>query len=590
MIENNKYFDVLIKDDNSYRIVESSSKPQEHNCALATLKKIELIVKNKFNYSQDSKDKYSTLPKEKLWGILDKKSLQIRNAFIEKQTAVNQSELGLLQQPTFDPTSTFGVLAATFEVLALACDRIALILSCIVRKVFDQAQQIDATYQRIENYISPPSALSTNCVVKKVSNQDQRIDATYQKTEDYTSASCVILPGDVITVITQHLNRSELAVFAQVNRQASMHAMSAMKRKAQELGYEGHDPIEAMKYQNELIQEMERMESVLPSEYKGWLVRSTKTGRVDLDKTLDEIKSANWTFFLRVFDRIRSYESDLIVPPYNDGYKDNLKFIKLLVLQCRNSKSMNPAPKLDQKFFGALCNAARYGAEEIVELLLLQMNKSIPFNSKESSALLYDLIRGLSYCHKNEAKAIKILKLLIEHGVNINTKIKDGYSGCSVLHQIAHTSFFALALMLLEAGADTTITDWKRQRPLDYAWASHCEGMFYLLGYETDMRNALLWAAGAGEAGVVKFLIKKEVSVNGVDSKGYTPLAYAAEKGWIEIVQLLIKAGAHTNFVDNNGRTPLALAMLAGKKDVVQLLTHYDTSSKTRSPRLPRIT
>ena len=119
----NKYIDFTINNDNTFYIVESSSKPKNHDSALATLAKMEFIVKNNLTYDLNQHDAYSTQPESKLFELLKAQSSQIHKGYQEKQSKLNW----------------------------------------IIRKIFSKEKQISAIHERVLNYIEPPQARKFGC-------------------------------------------------------------------------------------------------------------------------------------------------------------------------------------------------------------------------------------------------------------------------------------------------------------------------------------------------------------------------------------------------------------------------------------------
>merc|ERR1712227_494640 len=72
---------------------------------------------------------------------------------------------------------------------------------------------------------------------------------------------------------------------------------------------------------------------------------------------------------------------------------------------------------------------------------------------------------------------------------------------------------------------------------------------------------------------MVKYLLENEVTVNGQNELGYTPLHQAAQQGHSQIVNLLLETGkASPNTVSNNGQTALSIAQRLGYISVVETL------------------
>lgn len=84
--------------------------------------------------------------------------------------------------------------------------------------------------------------------------------------------------------------------------------------------------------------------------------------------------------------------------------------------------------------------------------------------------------------------------------------------------------------------------------------------------------EALLAAAGRGDAETVKLLLEAGVKADVRAPDGATALIRAARQGHTEIVTLLLKAGAETDAADKEGATALMGAAAAGHMDVVKVL------------------
>ena len=99
-----------------------------------------------------------------------------------------------------------------------------------------------------------------------------------------------------------------------------------------------------------------------------------------------------------------------------------------------------------------------------------------------------------------------------------------------------------------------------------------------------DELTALITAASAGHADIVKLLIKKGADVNASDKDGITALMEASIMGHTKIVDLLIDAGAEIDFKSNSQVTALWLASGENKIDVMKhLLKKHADPSATRS-------
>jgi len=97
--------------------------------------------------------------------------------------------------------------------------------------------------------------------------------------------------------------------------------------------------------------------------------------------------------------------------------------------------------------------------------------------------------------------------------------------------------------------------------------------LFLYYSPETDPA-ALVVAADAGDAGIVRYLLEKGVPPN-TAGIGYTPLIKAAEEGNLEIVRLLVENGADVNMELGEWgklRCALSKAIVKQRTDVVAYL------------------
>jgi ankyrin repeat protein len=84
--------------------------------------------------------------------------------------------------------------------------------------------------------------------------------------------------------------------------------------------------------------------------------------------------------------------------------------------------------------------------------------------------------------------------------------------------------------------------------------------------------DALMQAAGSGNADLVRLLIGTGQSPNAVDSAGNSVLMFAAANGQTEVAQFLIDSGADVNTPNAENWTPLMMAALNGHVEVTRLL------------------
>ncbi|KAK2747592.1 hypothetical protein FQN55_004946 [Onygenales sp. PD_40] len=184
-----------------------------------------------------------------------------------------------------------------------------------------------------------------------------------------------------------------------------------------------------------------------------------------------------------------------------------------------------------------LCWAARYGNQEMVQLLL--SGAYVKPDSKDS-------LDGTPLWWSARYGHSEIVKLLLATiGVDPDTKSRAGLTPLCWAAENGHT---AVVRELTATGrVDVNFKDNE-----------------YSL-------SPLLRAAKKGHAKVVKLLIDgNSVDLDCADSRGRTPLSWAAANGHELVVKLLENANLDSR--DSFGRTPLSYAAEAGRHTAVELL------------------
>jgi ankyrin repeat protein len=193
----------------------------------------------------------------------------------------------------------------------------------------------------------------------------------------------------------------------------------------------------------------------------------------------------------------------------------------------------------------ALQLACWWGRLHLVQLLI-QKGANIHEVDKAKETLLVEVMRG------GTSPAIpgqhpEIVRLLIENGADVNTK--DGF-GDTVLMFACEQGHLDLANFLLESGADI-----------------HQVNTNVFRG-----KTALMGAAGAGQAEVVKLLLAHHADVNAAGADKETALFKAAYYGRAEVASILLENGADIYARDSRRNTPLLHAASRGHAGVVELL------------------
>jgi ankyrin repeat protein len=179
-------------------------------------------------------------------------------------------------------------------------------------------------------------------------------------------------------------------------------------------------------------------------------------------------------------------------------------------------------------------------------------------------------LRNMDLDHGNDAgvdraPVIDFIKLLVEHGANVNARTKEVPPGRRWLYSLGdvswvdmtgQTPFLRAALSgdtismryLLDHDADPNISTLGGTTPLMAA-----AGVDWTVAQTyTVSKEALLEA--------VKICLEKGADVNAKNSMGLTPVMGAANRGSDEIINYLVEHGAKLDVKDAAGRTPVAWA------------------------------
>ena len=274
---------------------------------------------------------------------------------------------------------------------------------------------------------------------------------------------------------------------------------------------------------------------------------------------------------------------------------NNIKEVETFL---RNGADVNA---YDDDSDNVLINAAMYASAGCMELLL--KNKANPNLANRFGQ------RPLMLCTNNMDK----VKLLLRYGANINDTARSGNSALL----IACTGYgkYQTVKWLLDNGADVTAKRWTKETALMRAarfsdtmtinllldkgldidahpWGftplmvavrtGNWDAVLCLVHHGADVNIAdedkdlpVLWAASAGNAGVVKVLLPKTKDINTKNIRaGMTPLMWATmnEHDDPAIIQAFLAKGAKVNIKADDGSTALTWALKKGNTATVALL------------------
>jgi uncharacterized protein len=134
----------------------------------------------------------------------------------------------------------------------------------------------------------------------------------------------------------------------------------------------------------------------------------------------------------------------------------------------------------------------------------------------------------------------------------------EGGAKLAPLHQAILRRKTAIAMFLLERGADINTADNAGRTPLHLA-------------------------VERGDRAVLAALLERKAELVRRDRIGWTPLHHAAAKNQVEVARLLLDGGAPPNALSELGGTPLHEAAAGGGVEMVKLLLERGTDPTIRS-------
>jgi ankyrin repeat protein len=208
------------------------------------------------------------------------------------------------------------------------------------------------------------------------------------------------------------------------------------------------------------------------------------------------------------------------------------------------------------------------------------------------------------------ADAVKV-RLLLDHGADVNRAAKSGRTALMVA-ALSSSSAEAVRLLLAK-GATVSAVDQAGLTPLLAATEGNdTESVRMLIQAGAEVNHSgspgpngvrgltpLIIAAGKGNLEVVKLLLAKGARVNVaseshdlpkvrnglVAAGGFTPLLMASTYGPPELIKTPLDAGAEVNATDVRGMTPLMLALTTDRfnPETVKILVAHGTDTRLRS-------
>lgn len=170
---------------------------------------------------------------------------------------------------------------------------------------------------------------------------------------------------------------------------------------------------------------------------------------------------------------------------------------------------------------------------------------------------------------------IQLLEKTISEG---KEDIKTNPTPLIVAAQKGHSE---VTEILLNAGANPNLTDFKNQTPLMWAASKNKPKIIKLLleaKADTEIKEsklgqtALMIATIKKHNECVKLLLKGGASPNATSLNGSTPLIEASASQQLIAVKLLLESGANPNLTNNRGVTPLLFAVSKQDLEITKML------------------
>ena len=167
-------------------------------------------------------------------------------------------------------------------------------------------------------------------------------------------------------------------------------------------------------------------------------------------------------------------------------------------------------------------------------------------------------------CYKR-GNIAKVLSLLDENGININTKDKDGNTAFMVAVRKSNQQ---LVDILLERNIDISCRNDSGESALSIACENckidivkrvlchnQCNESLVNFG-NSEGKTPLHIACEIGNAQLIEVLLCNDnVDIDAQDNDGLTPLHILIEQNNTDLVELLVKYGCNVNIIDNEGIT-----------------------------------
>jgi ankyrin repeat protein len=215
--------------------------------------------------------------------------------------------------------------------------------------------------------------------------------------------------------------------------------------------------------------------------------------------------------------------------------------------------------------------AAQNGNEWLADRLLQRHHKPANVNLRDPFKGYTPLGWAIFYKH------VKVVRLFIEHGANVNEEFKDG---STPLIKAIESREQNVVWMLLNSGAQLDYQDHERKTALHHAITIGDRSIIWLLVSSKaslslrDKRecNVLDWTIEHDALSVAWLLCENGASLENANDQGMTALHRAVGQGKLEFVKLFLDRRGDIDQKDSRGLTPLHYAVIENRESILELL------------------
>ena len=225
----------------------------------------------------------------------------------------------------------------------------------------------------------------------------------------------------------------------------------------------------------------------------------------------------------------------------------------------------------------ALCGAAMYGNDTMVELLI---GEGADVDARDEDGTT-GLIAAAKVFHGSMAK------MLLQRGANVEATDNDGNTALLMAADRGSLNGLRdIVPLYIEQTEDEELDDDETDLCAEYDAAS-----IWLKENHPDIDEEAYseWITASCEwpLGVLPLLVEHGANVNAQRHDGNTPLILASKKGELEMVLVLLANGANVELENKQGMTALRVACANGHAAIVYELLHYHVAQLNNYTDVP---